>query len=97
MREWRAGDPIGAGRVYLPDTASREAYGRACRDQVIESAARTAIALPDIEARRAYINRYPAGARDALKAKVSQLWRKKDGGQAIHPRRSARYAERHDR
>lgn len=75
MQPWRPGDPVGMGLVYLPDKKTRDAYGKACRDQWIESAAKHAVQLPTLQARRDFINSYPAGARGQLKDRVAELWR----------------------
>lgn len=76
MMAWRAGDPVGCGKVYLPDQETRSAYGAACRAAVIDAAARRALTLPTVEARRKFIAAYPAREQPALKARMSQLWRK---------------------
>lgn len=75
MQPWKPGDPVGAGLVYLPDKKTRDAYGKACRDQWIESAAQHAVQLPTLQARRDFINSYPSSARDQLKDRVAELWR----------------------
>ena len=72
MKPWQPGDPIGCGEVFLPDEQTREAYGNACRDALIDSAARHAIQLKTLQARRDYINGHPA--KEQLKARVSELW-----------------------
>lgn len=74
---WRAGDPVGCGEVHLPDTKTRRAYGQACRDAVIDGAARQAIRLPTLQERRDFINSHPA--KEQLKARVLELWEAKDG------------------
>lgn len=74
MNPWREGDPVGAGVVYLPDTKTKQAYARACKRLWIESAARHAISLRTLQARRDFINSYPAEAREELKSKVKELW-----------------------
>ena len=74
MKPWQPGDPIGMGEVYLPDSKARAAYGKACRDAFITSAAKHAISLPTLDRRREFINRYPAAAREALKDRIKELW-----------------------
>lgn len=74
MNPWREGDPVGSGVVYLPDTKTKQAYARACKRLWIESAARHAISLRTLQARRDFINSYPAEAREELKNKVKELW-----------------------
>lgn len=78
MKPWQPGDPVGMGEVYLPDKKTRAAYGKACRAAVIDSAAKHAINLPSLQRRRDFINRYPADAREALKDRITELWRKND-------------------
>lgn len=77
MKPWRLGDPVGMGEVYLPDSKTRAAYGKACRAAVIDSAAKHAINLPTLQRRREFINSYPAAAREALKDRIRELWRAK--------------------
>ena len=72
MRPWREGDPVGAGEVYLPDTKTKKAYTKACKDQIIESAARQVIRMRSIEQRRAFIAKHPN--QEELKIKVRELW-----------------------
>lgn len=77
LKPWQPGDPVGCGKVYLPDRKTREAYGAACKAWLVECAAQTVIAQPDLETRRRIINRFPQGMRDALKARVIELWKEK--------------------
>ena len=77
MKPWQPGDPVGMGVVYLPDKKTRAAYGKACRDLWIDSAAKHAISLSTLQQRRNFINRYPLDARDALKDRVKELWERK--------------------
>jgi len=74
MKPWQPGDPVGMGEVYLPDKKTRAAYGKACRDMWIDSAAKHAISLPTLHQRRKFIDSYPAAARDALKDRIKELW-----------------------
>jgi hypothetical protein len=78
MKPWQPSDPIGMGEVYLPDSKTRADYGKACRAAVIDSAAKHAINLPTLQRRRDFINSYPANAREALKDRITDLWRKND-------------------
>ena len=71
---WKPGDPVGVGEVYLPDKKTREAYGRACREQWLEAAAVAVMAKRMLQERRYLINAYPVQHREALKAKVAELW-----------------------
>ena len=66
--------PVGSGEVYLPDRASRVAYGAACRAAIIDSAARHVISLPDLAARQAFIKAYPDHLEEDLKVRIKQLW-----------------------
>jgi hypothetical protein len=75
-REWAAGDPVGCGVVYLPSKASRRAYGDACRRAFIDAAAREVAAMRDLHQRRAFIERYPEADREALKARIKELWQR---------------------
>lgn len=79
MKAWSAGDPIGMGEIYLPTQKARNAYGNACREAIIDSAAAHAIKLATLAARRRFIDTYPADRRDALKARIKTLWEKKNG------------------
>lgn len=62
------------GEVYLPDKKTRAAYGKACRDAWIDSAANHAISLPTLHQRRKFIEIYPSAAREALKDRIKELW-----------------------
>lgn len=66
--------PVGSGEVYLPDRASRVAYGAACRAAIIDSAARHVISLSDLAARQAFIKTYPDRLKEDLKVRIKQLW-----------------------
>lgn len=65
---------VGSGEVYLPNRASRAAYGAACRSAIIDSAARHVISLPTLAARQAFINAYPDRLKEALKIRIKELW-----------------------
>ena len=75
MRSWREGDPVGAGEVYLPDTKTKQAYTKACKDQWVEIAARHVLSLPSLEQRRAFIAKHPT--QEELKHRVRKLWEEK--------------------
>lgn len=77
MRQWSASDGIGGGAIFLPDVAAKAAYGAACRDAWLIGAARHAINLHSLKARRDFINSYPADAQDALKHQIKKLWEDK--------------------
>jgi hypothetical protein len=68
------GDPVGMGEVYLPTRDSKEAYASACNEEMLDSAARYAIELRTVEARRDFIATWPESRRNALKAKIKTLW-----------------------
>lgn len=72
MKPWTGG--IGGGEIYLPDEATKAAYGKACRAAIIDSAARHVINLGSLEARRAFIAKYPAKMQDSLKARIKEIW-----------------------
>jgi Arc/MetJ family transcription regulator len=74
MIAWQPGDPVGTGALYLPTKEDRLAYGMACRAAIIESAARHAISLGSLQLRRDFIDAYPDTMRDALKARIKQIW-----------------------
>ena len=68
------GDPVGIGEVYLPTRDSKEAYNAACNEEMLDSAARYAMELKTVEARRDFIATWPESRRNALKAKIKALW-----------------------
>jgi len=74
LTPWSKGDPVGQGQAFLPDSRSKREYANACREQIITSAARTVVALSDINARRRFINAFPEALQDDLKAHVRALW-----------------------
>lgn len=74
IKPWQPGDPVGVGLVYLPNKKTRDAYGKALKDQWIESAAKHAISLPTLHQRRNFIDSYPIDARDVLKDRIKELW-----------------------
>jgi hypothetical protein len=68
------GDPVRMGEVYLPSRDSKEAYSAACNEELLDSAARYAMELRTVEARRDFIATWPESRRNALKAKIKTLW-----------------------
>jgi len=72
------GDPVGMGEVYLPSRDSKEAYNEACNEEILDSAARYAMELRTVEARRDFIATWPESRRNALKAKIKTLWEKRN-------------------
>ena len=72
------GDPVGMGEVYLPSRDSKEAYNAACNEALLDSAARYAMELRTVEARRDFIATWPESRRNALKAKIKTLWGKRN-------------------
>ncbi len=72
------GDPVGMDEVYLPTRDSKEAYNAACNEELLDSAARYAMELRTVEARRDFIATWPESRRNALKAKIKILWEKRN-------------------
>jgi hypothetical protein len=62
------------GEVYLPNRDSKEAYAAACEEEITNSAARYAMELRTVEARRDFIATWRENQRNALKAKIKTLW-----------------------
>jgi hypothetical protein len=62
------------GEVYLPSRDSKEAYNAACNEEMLDSAARYAMELRTVEARRDFIATWPESRCNALKAKIKTLW-----------------------
>jgi hypothetical protein len=78
MKAWKMGDPVGIGEVYLPSRDSKEAYNAACNEEMLDSAARYAMELKTVEARRDFIASWRENQRNALKAKIKTLWEKRN-------------------
>ena len=74
MTPWKAGDPVGNGVAFLPDSKSKRGYSEACEASMIDAAARYAVNLPTLYERRKFIERVPAARREAVKARVAVLW-----------------------
>jgi hypothetical protein len=72
------GDLVGIGEVYLPSRDSKEAYNAACNEELLDSAARYAMELRTVEARRDFIGTWRENQRNALKAKIKELWEKRN-------------------
>lgn len=68
------GDRVGTGEVYLRSINSKEAYNAACNEALLDSAARYAMELRTVEARRDFIATWPESRRNELKAKIKALW-----------------------
>jgi hypothetical protein len=62
------------GEVYLPSRDSKEAYNAACNEELLDSAARYAMELRTVEARRDFIATWRLNQRNALKSKIKTLW-----------------------
>lgn len=77
MKAWKMGDQVGMGEVYLPSRDSKEAYNAACNEEMLDSAAQYAMELKTVEARRDFIATWRENQRNALKAKVKNLWEKR--------------------
>jgi len=71
------GDPVGMGEVFLPTRDSKDAYNNACNDEMLNSAAEYAVLLRTVEARRDFIASWRENQRNALKAKIKELWEKR--------------------
>jgi hypothetical protein len=78
VKVWQVGDLVGMGEVYLPSRDSKEAYNAACNDEMLHSAARYAMELKTVEARRDFIATWRENQRNALKAKIKTLWEKRN-------------------
>ena len=78
MRDWKVGDPVGTGEAYLRSINSKEAYNEACNEEILDSAARYAMELRTVEARRDFIATWRENQRNALKAKIKELWEKEN-------------------
>ena len=74
LKPWVKEDGFGRGEYFLPDSKTREAYGKACRDGMIESAARHVLSMKSLERRRLFISKYPNFKRETLKMKIKELW-----------------------
>ena len=72
------GDQVGMGEVYLPSRDSKEAYNAACNEKMLDSAARYAMELKTVEARRDFIATWRENQRNALKSKIKALWEKRN-------------------
>lgn len=73
-RPWKPGDPIGCGEVFLPTRKAVEEYTAACIAAQITADARAVCAIPDRATRAARVAMYPEYRRDALKARILELW-----------------------
>jgi hypothetical protein len=78
LKVWQVGDPVGIGEIYLPTRDSKEAYNAACNEEMLDSAARYAMELRTVEARRGFIATWPESRRNELKAKIKELWEKRN-------------------
>jgi hypothetical protein len=67
------------GEVYLPTRDGKEAYNAACNEEMLDSAARYAMELRTVEARRDFIATWRENQRNALKTKIKALWEKRNG------------------
>lgn len=70
-RDWKPGDPVGSGEVYLTSSLARRAYGREIRARVIA-------ATPELERRRKMIEATPEDERAATRARVMDLWKERE-------------------
>ena len=74
MKPWQPGDPIGTGKVYLPDEASKAAYFEACKREIVASAAKRVMQGSSVTKRRELLAQTPAPIREDVKAQVQRLW-----------------------
>lgn len=79
MKPWEAGDPVGSGEIYLPDAATKRAYGDACRKKLVESYARHVLDGKNIAIRRARVSRCPKEVREMVKSMVQKMWDERQG------------------
>lgn len=77
MTPWRKGDKIGSGEVFLPDTATRKAYGEQCLEEILLATAKQALRMRGLAQRRLFIAKYPKALQPALKEKMKALWAEK--------------------
>lgn len=73
-RPWAPGDPVGCGEVFLPTRRDVLAYTDACQAAILDATARSILAEQDLATRRARIDAFPEAKRDALKARIKELW-----------------------
>ena len=73
MTPWKPSDGL-CGVIYLPDEQTKAAYGNACRQAIISSAAEHVISMGSLPERRAFIDNYPAAMREQLKKEIKEKW-----------------------
>jgi len=71
---WHPGDPVGTGRVYLPDAETRRQYAEQCRAEIVEHKARKAVAAGEPDAIRQRIDQVPESMREAVRDRARELW-----------------------
>lgn len=77
MTPWRKGDKIGSGEAFLPDTATRTAYGAQCLDEILTATAKQVLRMRELAQRRRFIAKYPQALQPQLKEKITALWAEK--------------------
>lgn len=77
LKPWQPGDPVGCGEVYLPDQKTRDAYADAIRQQWLEFAAQMICGMTSINDRRRAIAKYKPEEQELLKARVLEIWEKR--------------------
>jgi len=55
-KTWSVGDPIGGGEINIADAKTKNAYGKACRNALIDSAARHVLSISTLTLRRDIIS-----------------------------------------
>mgnify|MGYP000105399334 CR=1 FL=1 len=81
-RAWQQGDPVGTGRVHLPDTETRNAYMRECeRQKAIPGWVRYVLAGDTRERRRERLIESPDDLREDVRARATERFeREKNNG-----------------
>lgn len=77
MKPWQPGDPVGAGAVYLPDNKTREAYGKACQEKMIEAWADLVVMGATLQIRQQTLAKCPASILNEVKLRVRIKWSNK--------------------
>ncbi|WP_417842004.1 hypothetical protein [Terasakiella sp.] len=74
MKPWEPGDPVGCGEVFFADGSARQAYGDACRAQLVVSYAHHVMNGRSRPIRQARVSRCPKQVRQAVKDMVEKMW-----------------------
>jgi len=73
---WKLGDPVGGGKIYLPDIKTKKEYASECRRMMIESAAQHVTKMRTVSERRLFISKQPIDRQEDLKIRITEIWRK---------------------